>query len=320
MSEATNQTIESYVNLYTKFFQELTQEYGFSFSISEALNGIQHISDPLDVEDVLYTMQGALCHTKEECDTFEAVFCRRFLQYSYAPKPKESSIPKKRATNSVATFVDMSDDALEECRKKTQANRDQAQADIENYRRSNRGKESVSNQQKAVDALREEAEQKRQAVLQAYDDCQKAVASVTLAGNRQLVDQIEQLLQKVNAETNGELAAYRITERQLRNSLASGTSQELAVSQKLLLSAAVLARSAKEASLYMNFISLAKAFQNMAKSVKTSQPKVSEDDTVKAAVKKHGEAAEEWENAKEALHKAEAELEKQEIFVLVKRE
>ena len=207
----------------------------------------------------------------------------------------------------------MSDDALEECRKKTQANRDQAQADIENYRRSNRGKESVSAQRKAVDALREEAEQKRQAVLQAYDDCQKAVASVTLAGNRQLVDQIEQLLQKVNAETNGELAAYRITERQLRNSLASGTSQELAVSQKLLLSAAVLARSAKEASLYMNFISLAKAFQNMAKSVKTSQPKVSEDDTVKAAVKKHGEAAEEWENAKEALHKAEAELEKQEM-------
>ena len=195
MSEATNQTIESYVNLYTKFFQELTQEYGFSFSISEALNGIQHISDPLDVEDVLYTMQGALCHTKEECDTFEAVFCRRFLQYSYAPKPKESSIPKKRATNSVATFVDMPDDALEECRKKTQANRDQAQADIENYRRSNRGKESVSNQQKAVDALREEAEQKRQAVLQAYDDYQKAVASVTLAENRQLVDKIEQLLQ-----------------------------------------------------------------------------------------------------------------------------
>ena len=178
MSETTNQTIESYVNLYTKFFQELTQEYGFSFSISEALNGIQHISDPLDVEDVLYTMQGALCHTKEECDTFEAVFCRRFLQYSYAPKPKESSIPKKRATNSVATFVDMPDDALEECRKKTQENRDQAQADIENYRRSNRGKESVSNQQKAVDALREEVEQKRQAVLQVYDDYQKAVASV----------------------------------------------------------------------------------------------------------------------------------------------
>lgn len=313
MSETTNQAIESYVNLYTKFFQELTQEYGFSFSMAEALNGIQHISDPLDVEDVLYTMQGALCHTKEECDTFEAVFCRRFLKYSYAPKPKESPIPKKRATNSVAAFVDMPDDALEECRKKTQANRDQAQADIENYRRSNRGKESVSAQRKAVDALREEAEQKRQAVLQAYDDCQKAVTSVTLAGNRQLVDQIEQLLQKVSAETNGELAAYRITERQLRSSLASGTSQELAVSQKLLLSAAVLTRSAKEASLYMNFISLAKAFQDLAKSVKASQSKVSEDDTVKAAVKKHGEAAGEWENAKEALHKAEAELEKQEM-------
>ena len=159
----------------------------------------------------------------------------------------------------------------------------------------------------------ERAGQKRQAVLQAYDDYQKAVASVTLAENRQLVDKIEQLLQKVNTETNRELAAYGIMERQLRNSLASGTSQELAVSQKLLLSAAVIARSAKEISLYMDFISLAKAFQNMAKSVKTSQPKVSEDDTVKAAVKKHGEAAEEWENAKEALHKAEAELEKQEM-------
>lgn len=313
MSEATNQTIESYVNLYTKFFQELTQEYGFSFSISEALNGIQHISDPLDVEDVLYTMQGALCHTKEECDTFEAVFCRRFLQYSYAPKPKESSIPKKRATNSVATFVDMPDDALEECRKKTQANRDQAQADIENYRRSNRGKESVSNQQKAVDTLRKEAEQKRQAVLQAYDDYQKAEASVTLAENRQLVDKIEQLLQKVNTETNRELAAYGIMERQLRNSLASGTSQELAVSQKLLLSAAVIARSAKEISLYMDFISLAKAFQDLAKSVKTSQSKVSEDTTVKVAIKERGEATGEWEKAKEALHKAEAELEKQEM-------
>lgn len=121
MSEATNQTIESYVNLYTKFFQELTQEYGFSFSISEALNGIQHISDPLDVEDVLYTMQGALCHTKEECDTFEAVFCRRFLQYSYAPKPKESSIPKKRATNVVATnrhkATKQTTDSLEEFRQ-----------------------------------------------------------------------------------------------------------------------------------------------------------------------------------------------------------
>ena len=313
MSEATNQTIESYVNLYTKFFQELTQEYGFSFSMAEALNGIQHISDPLDVEDVLYTMQGALCHTKEECDTFEAVFCRRFLKYSYAPKPKEPLIPKKRATNSVAAFVDMPDDALEECRKKTQANRDQAQADIENYRRSNRGKESVSNQQKAVDALREETEQKRQAVLQAYDDYQKAVASVTLAENRQLVDKIEQLLQKVNTETNRELAAYGIMERQLRNSLASGTSQELAVSQKLLLSAAVIARSAKEISLYMDFISLAKAFQDLAKSVKTSQSKVSEDTTVKVAIKERGEATGEWEKAKEALHKAEAELEKQEM-------
>lgn len=230
-----------------------------------------------------------------------------------AVKQKESSIPKKRATNSVATFVDMPDDALEECRKKTQANRDQAQADIENYRRSNRGKESVSNQQKAVDALREETEQKRQAVLQAYDDYQKAVASVTLAENRQLVDKIEQLLQKVNTETNRELAAYGIMERQLRNSLASGTSQELAVSQKLLLSAAVIARSAKEISLYMDFISLAKAFQDLAKSVKTSQSKVSEDTTVKVAIKERGEATGEWEKAKEALHKAEAELEKQEM-------
>lgn len=207
----------------------------------------------------------------------------------------------------------MPDDALEECRKKTQANRDQAQADIENYRRSNRGKESVSNQQKAVDALREEAEQKRQAVLQAYDDYQKAVASVTLAENRQLVDKIEQLLQKVNTETNRELAAYGIMERQLRNSLASGTSQELAVSQKLLLSAAVIARSAKEISLYMDFISLAKAFQDLAKSVKTSQSKVSEDTTVKVAIKERGKATGEWEKAKEALHKAEAELEKQEM-------
>lgn len=214
---------------------------------------------------------------------------------------------------SVFIVLLMPDDALEECRKKTQANRDQAQADIENYRRSNRGKESVSNQQKAVDALREETEQKRQAVLQAYDDYQKAVASVTLAENRQLVDKIEQLLQKVNTETNRELAAYGIMERQLRNSLASGTSQELAVSQKLLLSAAVIARSAKEISLYMDFISLAKAFQDLAKSVKTSQSKVSEDTTVKVAIKERGEATGEWEKAKEALHKAEAELEKQEM-------
>lgn len=120
-------------------------------------------------------------------------------------------------------------------------------------------------------------------------------------------------MQKVNTETNRELAAYGIMERQLRNSLASGTSQELAVSQKLLLSAAVIARSAKEISLYMDFISLAKAFQDLAKSVKTSQSKVSEDTTVKAAIKKRGEATGEWEKAKEALHKAEAELEKQEM-------
>lgn len=63
----------------------------------------------------------------------------------------------------------------------------------------------------------------------------------------------------------------------------------------------------------MDFISLAKAFQDLAKSVKTSQSKVSEDTTVKVAIKERGEATWEWEKAKEALHKAEAELEKQEM-------
>ena len=44
-----------------------------------------------------------------------------------------------------------------------------------------------------------------------------------------------------------------------------------------------------------------------------AKAKVSEDTTVKVAIKERGKATGEWEKAKEALHKAEAELEKQEM-------
>lgn len=90
MSNTMSNPVASYVGMYTPFFNELLKEYGFTFSMAEAMNGIKHISDPLDVEDVLYTMQGALCHTKEECDVFEAVFCKRFLHYTSIP-----AIPKR---------------------------------------------------------------------------------------------------------------------------------------------------------------------------------------------------------------------------------
>lgn len=54
-------------------------------------------------------------------------------------------------------------------------------------------------------------------------------------------------------------------------------------------------------------------YQRQLLVVSAIRDKVSEDTTVKAAIKERGEATGEWEKAKEALHKAEAELEKQEM-------
>ena len=96
MSNTMSNPVASYVGMYTPFFNELLKEYGFTFSMAEAMNGIKHISDPLDVEDVLYTMQGALCHTKEECDVFEAVFCtiRVYRLYQKRLRSRTKALPR----------------------------------------------------------------------------------------------------------------------------------------------------------------------------------------------------------------------------------
>lgn len=46
MSNTMSNPVASYVGMYTPFFNELLKEYGFTFSMAEAMNGIKHISDP----------------------------------------------------------------------------------------------------------------------------------------------------------------------------------------------------------------------------------------------------------------------------------
>lgn len=111
MNNTISPAVDSYVQLYLPFFKELIDDYGFTFSISEALCGISHIHDPLNVEDVLYTIQGALCHTKEESDAFETLFCKRFLKHFDIPKSAKGQ--KKTPSAYVRSLMEMPDDALE---------------------------------------------------------------------------------------------------------------------------------------------------------------------------------------------------------------
>ena len=294
MSSAMSNPVASYVGMYTPFFSELLKEYGFTFSMAEAMNGIQHISDPLDVEDVLYTMQGALCHTKEECDVFEAVFCKRFLHYTNVP-----DVPKtpKKPSKSIASFLNMTDDALDDFLRKVRANRERAAQGVEDKRNSKPSRDEIKQQEQLVSDIVDDVQGKRIAALDADIRYQAAVTEVTLSGSQGLIQDFEKLFKQCKALTDGDIACYGISEKKLHDLVREATTQSIAAAQKSVMSAAVLARKAKELDLYKAFISLAQVFQALSKSVKRTQSGVEDDERVIKAKEAVKETKQQYRNA-----------------------
>lgn len=294
MSNTMSNPVASYVGIYTPFFNELLKEYGFTFSMAEAMNGIKHISDPLDVEDVLYTMQGALCHTKEECDVFEAVFCKRFLHYTSVPAmPKTPKKPNK----SIASFLNMTDDALDEFLRKVRANRERAAQGVEDKRNSKPSRDEIKQQEQLVSDIVDDVQGKRIAALDADIRYQAAVTEVTLSGSQGLIQDFEKLFKQCKALTDGDIACYGISEKKLHDLVREATTQSIAAAQKSVMSAAVLARKAKELDLYKAFISLAQVFQALSKSVKRTQSGVEDDERVIKAKEAVKETKQQYRNA-----------------------
>lgn len=294
MSNTMSNPVASYVGIYTPFFNELLKEYGFTFSMAEAMNGIKHISDPLDVEDVLYTMQGALCHTKEECDVFEAVFCKRFLHYTSVPAmPKTPKKPNK----SIASFLNMTDDALDEFLRKVRTNRERAAQEIEKQRNSKPSRDEIRKQEQLVSDIVDDVQGKRLAALDADIRYQAAVTEATLSGNRDLIQKFERLLKQCKALADGDIACYGISEKKLHDLVREATTQSITAAQKSVMSAAVLARKAKEPDLYKAFISLAQVFQALSKSVKRTQSGVEDDERVRKAKEAVKETKQQYRDA-----------------------
>lgn len=80
MSEVTQNNLlgsehpsNQFARLLISFFWDL-RSYGFSLSMPEMESAIRAVSDVTDVEDVLYTTQSALCHNREQSDTYQALF------------------------------------------------------------------------------------------------------------------------------------------------------------------------------------------------------------------------------------------------------
>lgn len=224
MPSTMSNPVTSYVGMYTPFFDELLKDYGFTFSMAEAMNGIKHISDPLDVEDVLYTMQGALCHTKEECDVFEAVFCKWFLHYTSVP-----AVPKtpKKPNKSIASFLNMTDNALDEFLRKTRTNRERAAQEVEKQRNSKPSRDEIHKQEQLVSDIADDVQGKRLAALDADIRYQAAVTEATISGSQDLIQDFERLFKQCKALTDGDLACYGISEKKLHDLVCEATTQSV---------------------------------------------------------------------------------------------
>lgn len=294
MPSTMSNPVTSYVGMYTPFFDELLKDYGFTFSMAEAMNGIKHISDPLDVEDVLYTMQGTLCHTKEECDVFEAVFCKRFLHYTSVP-----AVPKtpKKPNKSIASFLNMTDNALDEFLRKTRTNRERAAQEVEKQRNSKPSRDEIHKQEQLVSDIADDVQGKRLAALDADIRYQAAVTEATISGSQDLIQDFERLFKQCKALTDGDLACYGISEKKLHDLVCEATTQSVTAAQKSVMSAAVLARKAKEPDLYKTFISLAQVFQALSKSVKRTQSGIEDDERVRKAKETVKETKQQYRDA-----------------------
>ena len=316
MSEVTQNNLlgsehpgNQFARLFTSFFWDL-RSYGFSLSMPEMESAIRAISDVTDVEDVLYTTQSALCHNREQANTYQALFCQRFLGYKVfiPPKPSEPQSDKKKSGG-----VDAEEKAIEKRIRKMQQELERIQTSIENepakdeYERARvRAGREAYEAQKTADSAREEAE--------------KAERTYSTARQNALGNQLGCEGQERLDAMLGALRAFPECESlcdQVEKAVRDASIKELETAQKATMRNAAASRAKGKAATaeYMQLIKLAAELQKIIAVLRKRNLKTTDGEMLPAlkkayeeSAKKYDTASVEYRKAQEAQQKAQAAI------------
>ena len=316
MSEVTQNNItrsehpgNQFARLLTSFFWDL-RSYGFSLSMMEMESAIRAISDVTDVEDVLYTTQSALCHNKEQADTYQALFCQKFLGYNVFV-PSKPSAPQNDKGKSGG--VDAEEKAIEKRIRKMQQELERIQTSIENeppkdeYERARvRAGREAYEAQKVADSAKDEAEKAERT----YD-----AARQNALGNQLGEDGQERL--DAMLETLKVLPGCESLCGQVEKAVQSASVKDLETAQKDTMrhAAAHRAKGKAAAAEYMQLIKLAAELQKIIAVLRKRNLKTTNGEMLPAlkkayeeSAKKYDVASAEYQKAQEVQHKAQAAI------------
>lgn len=316
MSEVTQNNItrsehpgNQFARLLTSFFWDL-RSYGFSLSMMEMESAIRAISDVTDVEDVLYTTQSALCHNKEQADTYQALFCQKFLGYNVFVTSKPSAPQNDKGKSG---GVDAEEKAIEKRIRKMQQELERIQTSIENeppkdeYERARvRAGREAYEAQKVADSAKDEAEKAERT----YD-----AARQNALGNQLGEDGQERL--DAMLETLKVLPGCESLCGQVEKAVQSASVKDLETAQKDTMrhAAAHRAKGKAAAAEYMQLIKLAAELQKIIAVLRKRNLKTTNGEMLPAlkkayeeSAKKYDVASAEYQKAQEAQHKAQAAI------------
>lgn len=290
-----------FVKLLLPFFWGL-RDYGFALSTQEIESALCAISNLSDVEDVLYTTQSALCHSKKEADTYQALFCQKFLGYKAEwPKPKEQKNPQKLST------TNLEEQALQKRIEKTKKKLDNVRQSIkqrkgiEEYENARaKAGHKLSMAKGMMDSAKAEMEDARRVY---EEERKKALTQQIGAGIKQQIDDFLAYCQQ-----SGQ---HRDLCKQIRDSLSSASPKDVDAAQKSAMQYAVRARSDHDLNEYKRLVQLASLLQKVAASFRNATHKANIGKDLAAAKsdfleaqKSYGDASAEYEKAIDANNKA----------------
>lgn len=316
MSEVTQNNItrseqpgNQFARLLTSFFWDL-RSYGFSLSMMEMESAIRAISDVTDVEDVLYTTQSALCHNKEQADTYQALFCQKFLGYNVFV-PSKPSAPQNDKGKSGG--VDAEEKAIEKRIRKMQQELERIQTSIENeppkdeYERARvRAGRETYEAQKVADSAKDEAEKAERT----YDAARQNALGNQLGEDGQ--ERLDAMLAALKS-----LPEYEPLCGRVGKAVRAASVKDLETAQKDTMrhAAASRAKGKAAAAEYMQLIKLASELQKIIAVLRRRNLKTANGEMLLAlkkayeeSAKKYDAAAADYQKAQEAQHKAQAAI------------
>ena len=316
MSEVTQNNItrsehpgNQFARLLTSFFWDL-RSYGFSLSMMEMESAIRAISDVTDVEDVLYTTQSALCHNKEQADTYQALFCQKFLGYNVFVTSKPSAPQNDKGKSG---GVDAEEKAIEKRIRKMQQELERIQTSIENeppkdeYERARvRAGREAYEAQKTADSAREEAD-KAESI---YSAARQNALSNQLGYEGQ--KRLDAMLETLRALPECESLCVRV-----EKAVQSASVKDLETAQKDTMRHAAASRAKGKAASaeYMQLIKLAAELQKIIAVLRKRNLKTTDGEMLPAlkkayeeSAKKYDAASVEYRKAQEAQQKTQAAI------------